>query len=36
MNALLRSALGMGPLPWQGSWIILLVGYAAIAMLVLY
>ncbi len=36
MMALMRSALGMGPLPWQGSWLILVVGYIAIAMLVLY
>ncbi len=36
MIALLRNMVGQGPLPWQGSWLILLVGYAAIAMLVLY
>ena len=36
MIALFRSTLGLGPAPWQGCWLILFIGYAAIAMLVLY
>jgi len=36
MIATLRSALGLVPLPWQGSWLILFVGYAATLMLAWY
>lgn len=36
MKALVLRVVGAGPLPWQGNWLLVLLGYVAIALLALY